>query len=118
MVRNGRAMETLKKRWSWLIDIHDPSAVTQKPPFQKDDLLPELHLLLTKMSCKTMLVGGKKRSKSRARASVGASVGGLAGQREDSSDSQPQQQQQQSPMGFWIFWGSPAKVLATVQYKL
>ncbi|KAL3263476.1 hypothetical protein ABHI18_001774 [Aspergillus niger] len=67
------------------------------------------------MSCKTMLVGGKKRSKSRARASVGASVGGLAGQREDSSDSQPQQQ---SPMGFWIFWGSPAKVLATVQYKL
>ncbi|KAL3263475.1 hypothetical protein ABHI18_001773 [Aspergillus niger] len=27
-------METLKKRWSWLIDIHDPSAVTQKPPFQ------------------------------------------------------------------------------------
>ncbi|OJJ69151.1 hypothetical protein ASPBRDRAFT_32874 [Aspergillus brasiliensis CBS 101740] len=29
-------METLKsqERWPWLIDIHDPSAVTQKPPFQ------------------------------------------------------------------------------------
>ncbi|CAK42278.1 uncharacterized protein BO96DRAFT_433740 [Aspergillus niger CBS 101883] len=67
--------------------------------------------------CRDLTIGPvpyhPKRSKSRARASVGASVGGLAGQREDSSDSQPQQQQQQSPMGFWIFWGSPAKVLAT-----
>lgn len=57
-----------------------------------------------------MLVAGKKRSKSRARASVGASVGGLAGQQEDSSDSQPQQwQQQQSPMAFGSAGDLPRK---------
>ncbi|PWY78674.1 hypothetical protein BO83DRAFT_396700 [Aspergillus eucalypticola CBS 122712] len=40
--------------------------------------------------CRDLTIGPVPYHPSRARASVGASVGGLAGQQEDSSDSQPQ----------------------------
>ncbi|RAK94701.1 hypothetical protein BO79DRAFT_223750 [Aspergillus costaricaensis CBS 115574] len=70
-----------------LPDDQNPSRAGVELSFDKH---PPVRSSTAHPLCRDLTIGPVPYHPSRARASVGASVGGLAGQQEDSSDSQPQ----------------------------
>ncbi|PYH66146.1 uncharacterized protein BO88DRAFT_428082 [Aspergillus vadensis CBS 113365] len=108
-----RRANQLRVSWHWVchcwptasggINVSKPASKSPPPACQRGlpddqnpicacfDKHPPVRSSTAHPLCRDLTIGPVPYHPSRARASVGASVGGLAGQQEDSSDSQPQQ---------------------------